>query len=104
MPGFRPRDADGTGGYYQPVRATVDDLDLVGFGLTRIQCNLPTAPPLVAAEYRNEYVRNVNPSLSGVDIDGDPAASAPADTDVALTVDEEDDATSVSTTWHTPAA
>lgn len=85
MPGFRPRDADGTGGYYQPVRATVADMDLVGFGLTRIQCNLPTAPPLVAADYRNEYVRNVNPSLSGLDIDGDAAATAPADTDVVLT-------------------
>ncbi|HVV82504.1 MAG TPA: hypothetical protein VHE35_05465 [Kofleriaceae bacterium] len=76
--GFRPRDADDTGGYYQPVRAAADDE--VAIGLTRITCHLPTAPLDVAHDYDARYVANINPSL-------DPPAllRAPAHTAVTLT-------------------
>jgi hypothetical protein len=140
--GFRPRSADETGGYYQPVRT-----ELAGdasFGLTRIHCELPNAPPQASIDYLTEYVFNVNPTLLPVQL---PATIA-ADSDVTLTaawpadsaesyvsydtssqtivprreamrvswyasagtlpvdataVAEADLATSVTTTWHTPA-
>ncbi len=140
--GFRPRDADSTGGYYQPVRAEVDGL--LAFGLSRITCKLPTAPAAAAREYDLSYVANQNPILEPIDL-----VTVPADTDVTLTaswpveaaetylffdtfaqvlierreslraswfatggslavdatlVDEEDFATTASTTWHTPTA
>ncbi|HEX4422970.1 MAG TPA: hypothetical protein VH165_33870 [Kofleriaceae bacterium] len=139
---FRPRDADSTGGYYQPVR--VDAGDLLAFGLTRITCHLATAPAIVAHDYDLQYAANRNPTLDPPVVPG-----AAADTDVTLTaswpaeaaesylfydplsqtlvtrreamrlswfatggtlavdasaVDEDDPATAVSTTWHTPAA
>jgi len=139
---FRPRDADATGGYYQPVRAEVDGL--IAFGLSRITCHLPSAPGNVAHDYDLQYVGNANPTLDPLVVPG-----APADTDVTLTaswpasaaehylyydpqsqrlitrrealrlswfatggslavdasaVAETSDATSVSTTWHTPPA
>lgn len=58
---FRPRDADATGGYYQPIRADVDGL--LAFGLSRITCKLATAPSAVAHEYDLSYVANQNPTL-----------------------------------------
>ena len=60
--GFRPRDPDPTGGYYQPVRAAVSGADLA-FGFTRITCNLPGAPPDVAHAYQTMYVANANPTV-----------------------------------------
>ncbi|HEY6036499.1 MAG TPA: hypothetical protein VIV58_19610 [Kofleriaceae bacterium] len=148
--GFRPRDPDPTGGYYQPIRAAVPSLDLA-FGFTRITCNLANAPGDVAQQYKTTYVANAQPTLLPLTIDGAPAASAspPADTDVTLSVGwpadsvesylyydqtsqtlitrreamrvswfatagalavdasavaETEAASSVSTTWHTPAA
>lgn len=140
--GFRPRDPDASGGYYQPVRIATDDL--LAIGLSRITCNLPTAPFEAAARYRAEYVANANPVLDPIVLDRVPAtsevtltASWPAATaesylyfDAAaqilvdrreslrvswfatggtLAVDasalaETSNATSVSTTWQTPAA
>lgn len=76
--GFRPRAADATGGYYQPVRAQVDGL--LAFGLSRITCNLPTAPPDAAREYTLSYRANANPILEPIEL-----ATVPADTDVTLT-------------------
>ena len=85
--GFRPRDPDPTGGYYQPIRAAVPSLDLA-FGFTRITCNLANAPGDVAQQYKTTYVANTNPSLTALTIDGAPAttASVPADRDVTLSV------------------
>jgi hypothetical protein len=139
---FRPRDADPTGGYYQPIRVEVDRL--LAFGLTRITCKLPSAPADLARRYDLEYVANQNPTLDPIAL-----ANVPANTDVTLTaswpaeaaetyvffdrlaqqlvdrreamrvswfatagelasdataVGETDLATSVSTTWRTPAA
>lgn len=140
--GFRPRDPDATGGYYQPVRADVG-AD-IAFGLSRITCKLPTAPGDLAHRYELEYVANTNPVLDPIEptevaADRDvtltaswPAASAETylwfdplgqrlvdrheamrvswlATGGRLAVDasavaEDSTATSVSTTWHTPAA
>ena len=40
--GFRPRDPDMTGGYYQPLRADLAGAD-TAFELARIQCDLAGA-------------------------------------------------------------
>ena len=73
---FRPRDADGSGGYYQPVRT---ELDGVVIHLQRIRCNLANAPVEVSRRYQREYQVNQNPAppqlrfwLDGVELD--PAA------------------------------
>jgi hypothetical protein len=76
--GFRPRDPDPSGGYYQPVRVDVDDL--LAIGLTRITCNLPTAPGDVATDYRLRYVANKNPVLDPISI-----SDVAANRDVSLT-------------------
>ena len=75
--GYRPRDADPTGGYYQPVR--VDAGDLLAFGTTRITCKLPTATFEVSRRYDLEYVANQNPTLLPFDL-----SRAPANSDVEL--------------------
>lgn len=76
--GFRPRDADATGGYYQPVR--VDVVDEVAFGFSRITCPLPNTTSDIARKYMLEYVANENPTLDPITL-----ASVPADADVSLT-------------------
>jgi len=141
--GFRPRDPDPTGGYYQPIRAAVPSIDLA-FGFTRITCDLANAPGDVAQQYLETYVANTNPSLDAPTI----PAIATTDSDIPLSigwpadavesyvyfdpdsetlitrresmrlswfatagslavdasaVDESDNSTSVSTTWHTPS-
>ena len=85
--GFRPRDPDATGGYYQPVRAAVPTLGLA-FGFARITCNLANAPGEVAQAYKTMYVANSNPSLTGLMIDGVPdhaTTRVTTDHDVTLT-------------------
>jgi len=61
---LRPRDPDGTGGYYQPVRLRL--LGMTAFGLVRIRCGLSTATPEVAAQFRMSYVPNRNPQLGAL--------------------------------------
>ena len=80
--GFRPRDPDATGGYYQPVRADPGVADLA-FGFTRITCNLPSAPPDVAHQYAQQYVANQNPTLA-LELSVAPD-HVPAGADVVLT-------------------
>jgi hypothetical protein len=83
--GFRPRDPDPTGGYYQPVLADASDAGAaLAFGFTRITCNLPTAPPDVAHDYQTMYVANANPTLLPLAIDGASADDVPAGADVTL--------------------
>jgi hypothetical protein len=69
--GFRPRDPDPTGGYYQPLRGDLVDAAPV-FELARILCDLAVAPADLASEYAKEYVPNANPHLLplAVTIDG----------------------------------
>lgn len=64
-PELRPRDADITGGYYQPVRLTVDAE--VAFGLGRLRCDLAQAPLSIAQAYEATYQDNVNPVLEAWD-------------------------------------
>lgn len=60
--GFRPRDPDLSGGYYQPLR-----LDLAGsqpaFHLQRISCDLADAASDTAMQFGLSYVANQNPHL-----------------------------------------
>jgi hypothetical protein len=76
--GFRPRNPDGTGGYYQPMRAEVGEL--LAFGLARITCLLPTAPAEVARDYALRYVANANPTLAPLAL-----GPVPPGADVTLT-------------------
>jgi hypothetical protein len=78
-PGFRPRDPDPTGGFYQPVRADAGDAG-VAFGFARITCKLGSAPGNVAHDYQTMYVANRNPVLAPLALD-----HVPADSDVTLT-------------------
>jgi hypothetical protein len=75
---FRPRDADASGGYYQPIRADV--ADQIAFGLSRITCRLATAPGPVAHDYDLRYAANHNPTLDPVEL-----PPVPPDADVTLT-------------------
>lgn len=65
-PGLRARDADVTGGYYQPVRVTVGEA--VAFGLVRLRCGLPQAPLAATQRYTAEYTDNLNPALLVVEV------------------------------------
>jgi len=78
---FRPRDPDSTGGYFQPVRAdaTVGGADLRAFGLSRITCNLPTAPAAVAHQYQLGYVANASPTLLPLALTDDSGAAIASD-------------------------
>lgn len=66
QPSGRPADPDGTGGYYQPIRAGADDV-----GFVRITCNLAGATPEQATEYRARTRPNANPVIAGARLDGD---------------------------------
>ena len=61
--GFRPRDPDATGGYFQPLR-----VDLLGadptFHLARLSCRLGEASADIATAFAAAYVANQNPTLS----------------------------------------
>lgn len=81
--GFRPRDPDPTGGYYQPVRADADVGDLA-FGFTRIICHLPNTTAEIAHTYQTSYVANENPSLLPLQLSV-PADHVPAGATVTLT-------------------
>ncbi len=61
-PGARPRDADVTGGYYQPLRATLGGAPTIA--LLRVVCNLGSASADVAADFKARDHANKNPALS----------------------------------------
>ena len=83
MPGeptLRPRDADVTGGYYQPVRAIVkdprsDDAYVASVALSRVTCNLAGAPIDVVIDFGNRYHANVNPDIERVLVSDDGATA-----------------------------
>jgi hypothetical protein len=60
--GFRPRDPDGTGGYYQPLRADLARADSA-FELARIHCDLANADAAAASAFAAAYQLNTNPQL-----------------------------------------
>ncbi|WP_394847793.1 hypothetical protein LZC95_10060 [Pendulispora brunnea] len=86
--GFRPRDADGTGGYYQPLRASW--AGLTAFARQRVTCNLANAPADVTLEFRRRYMVNKNPRLGELSarVGGEPRAldHLPLGRDVEFTV------------------
>ena len=73
--GFRPRDPDVTGGYYQPLRVDLLDAEPV-FHLQRIACGLAGASFDVASAFGQSYVANRNPLLTPLSarVDGEPVA------------------------------
>lgn len=64
--GYRPRDPDGTGGYYVPIRATL--LGDTAFHLERVTCSLGDAAVDLARTFAREYQPNHNPQKPSVDV------------------------------------
>ena len=60
---YRPRDPDVTGGFYEPVRATLASGSGSAIHLERVACKLANAPADVASDFAKRYVRNANPHL-----------------------------------------
>lgn len=83
LPGAPPtrlRDADATGGYYQPILISFGAGEAVG--LERIRCGLPDASLAVARAFQASYVANENPAIAGLSFSAggapvDPAAIPP---------------------------
>jgi hypothetical protein len=81
MPGkppLRPQDPDPTGGFYQPVRATLvaGDVTERAFALERLKCHLANAPADVTAMFNAMIKPNQNPQIESVTLDpaGSPVA------------------------------
>ena len=68
-PPARPADADTTGGYYVPIRASWESVGQVAFELERVTCPLVAAPSTDAATYASTYVPNNNPTLQDLVLD-----------------------------------
>jgi hypothetical protein len=77
QPALRPQDPDVTGGFYQPVRATLaaDGAAEIAFALERITCKLANAPMLAANTFNQTYVANENPTIASLTSDPDGAAT-----------------------------
>jgi hypothetical protein len=94
-PGFRPRDPDVTGGFYQPVR--LEAFDDVAFARVRVLCALANAPVDAARAYAAAYRPNRNPRLDPLVVRAFGAAvaldAAPRDAPLELEVSwpEEDE-------------
>lgn len=71
---FRPRDADASGGFYQPLRLRFGST--TGFALARVTCDLPNAPIEVAIAFAKGYPTNENPALSAIATTSDGAPVA----------------------------
>jgi hypothetical protein len=72
---LRPRDPDVTGGYYQPLEATLAGGERA-FALERIGCNLPGVSLEMAQEFGKRYRANTNPELAALTLDGAPLIAA----------------------------
>jgi hypothetical protein len=73
-PPLRPRDADVTGGYYQPVSVRLRASGDQAFGLERLLCNLPGVSADVAQDFSKRYLANKNPVIGSLTLDGAPLA------------------------------
>jgi hypothetical protein len=78
QPPIRPRDADVTGGFYQPVRVSLaaPDGNDTTFELQRITCPLANAPIDVTLMFNKTYTANLNPVIGQATLDPDGAATA----------------------------
>ena len=80
QPTTRARDADTTGGYFQPMTVALGSA--LAIGLERVTCDLPEASLTDARAFQAAYHANQNPALAGLTFtaaDGspiDPAAIA----------------------------
>ena len=74
-PPTRPRDADTTGGYYQPITFVFAGARAVG--LERVTCGLPDASFDVARAFQSTYTPNKNPTIAGLTFTVDGAAADP---------------------------
>jgi hypothetical protein len=73
QPTTRARDADATGGYFQPVTVALGSA--LAIGLERVTCDLPEASLADARAFQAAYHANQNPTLAGLTIiaaDGSP--------------------------------
>jgi hypothetical protein len=88
QPITRARDADATGGYFQPVSVAVGGA--LAIGLERVTCDLPEASFADARAWQAAYFPNHNPTLVGLSFattDGtpiDPAGAIPASSRVTI--------------------
>ena len=87
QPTTRARDADATGGYFQPV--TVAAGGALAIGLERVTCDLPEASLADARAWQAAYHPNQNPTLVGLSFaaaDGSPIdpAAIPAGAAIAI--------------------
>jgi hypothetical protein len=101
--GFRPRDPDVTGGYYQPLRVDLDETS-TAFVLARITCDLANAPADAVEAFGHAYVANANPALLPLSVDGAPIAGATFHAGVAVTLTVSWPATSAETYAYYDAA
>jgi hypothetical protein len=67
-PPLRARDADVTGGYYQPIAVEVGAAR--SFVLERISCNLPNVSSDVVKEFQMRYHPNANPAFARLLVGG----------------------------------
>jgi hypothetical protein len=78
QPPLRPQDPDVTGGFYQPVRATLTDggVKEVAFALERLTCRLANAPSDVVGMFNMMIKPNENPTIASVTLNptGTPTA------------------------------
>jgi hypothetical protein len=67
-PALRPQDPDITGGFYQPVRATLTNgADVAtAFALERLKCHLANAPADITAAFNMMIKPNQNPTIASV--------------------------------------
>ena len=73
QPMIRPRDPDATGGFYQPLRVTLQvaaGID-TAFELERMTCMLANAPIDVTRTFNMTYTPNNNPLIDHVTLDPD---------------------------------
>lgn len=93
--GMRPADPDHSGGYYQPLRVSTEDLT-TSVVRARILCPLANAPIDVARRFNEDYVPNAAPSIVGLTLsmNGEELApdALPAEATVTLQLSLGDDA------------
>ena len=77
QPQIRPRDPDATGGFYQPLRVTLQAATGtdIAFELQRVTCMLANAPIDVTRVFNMTYTPNLNPVVDRVTLDPDGAAT-----------------------------
>lgn len=80
-PPLRPVDPDPSGGWYQPVRATLGEA--ISVGRVRLRCALPGAPADVARRFAMEYLPNAHPQVTRI---GEAVAGASVGEAIALAI------------------